>query len=184
MNISREEKILLLKIARKSIEERLFGKSTIDIPEIETELLNKVTGVFVTIHKRRNLRGCIGNIIGYLPLRESVKRLAIESAFSDPRFPPLSKEEYQEIDIEITILSELKDALLEDISPGMGVLLSMGGNSATYLPQVWEQLPTKEQFLSSLCIKAGLWEKCYEDPRVKFKIYRGFVFSEKELGLF
>ncbi|HOM38239.1 MAG TPA: AmmeMemoRadiSam system protein A [Spirochaetota bacterium] len=183
MDISKESKILLLKIARKTIEEKLFGRSEINIDENVNKELDTISGVFVTIHKKGMLRGCIGNIFGYLPLKEAVKRLAIESAFKDPRFLPLNKEEYKDIDIEITILSEPEDTDIEDIKPGMGVVLSLGLRSATYLPQVWEQLPDKEEFLSSLCLKTGLDRNCFKRHDVRFKTYKGIVFSEKEMGL-
>jgi len=183
MNINRETKITLLNLARKTIEEKLFGKSSITINNLENSELDIVAGVFVTIHKKGELRGCIGNIFGFLPLKESVKKLAIESAFKDPRFFPLTKEEYKDIDIEITVLSEPKDASLDEIKPGLGVVISLDRNMATYLPQVWEQIPDKDVFLSSLCLKAGLDRTCFKDPKVRFKTYEGLVFSEKDLNL-
>jgi AmmeMemoRadiSam system protein A len=183
MELSDELKRNLLKLARKTIEQELFGKSDI-APDLDFPELQKVAGVFVTLHKKGNLRGCIGNIVGRAPLKDTVKNMAVAAAFQDPRFPSLSKDEYEEIDLEITVLSEPKPAKAEEIQEGRhGVVLTRDGKQGTYLPQVWDQLPEKTVFLSSLCMKAGMEKDCWTDPNTRIQTYEGIDFSEKDLGL-
>lgn len=89
--------MILIKVARKAIEEKLFGKSSQAILEedLNKEIFQEKRGVFVTLNKRGNLRGCIGHIQPILPLIQGVKENAINAAFNDPRFPPLSQRNIQ-----------------------------------------------------------------------------------------
>lgn len=182
MNLSREMKVALLKLARKTIEEKLFGKSDI-LTDTNFEELKKVCGVFVTLHRKGELRGCIGNIIGQYPLSEGIARMALASAFEDPRFVPLSEREYPEIDIEITVLSPLVNASAESVEVGKhGVFISRGYNKGVLLPQVaTEHAMDRETFLSQTCLKAGLHKDCWKDKNTKIETFTGDVFSEKEL---
>ncbi len=169
-NLTPEQEKRLLRLARETIKKRLLGEGMDTIEEPDGSLLEK-RGVFVTLHKKGNLRGCIGHIIGQMPLWQGVKENALNAAFSDPRFPPLSPEELKEIDIEISVLTppiplryESVEELLQKLVPGRhGVIIKKGPYQATFLPQVWEQLPDKEEFLSHLCMKASLppyeWKK-------------------------
>jgi len=125
---------------------------------------------FVTINKRANdqLRGCIGSLQAYRPLYKDIISNAQAAALHDPRFPPMTPEELKDIKIEVSILSEPKPLQYNDVEDLRkkivpmkdGVVLRYDGYQATYLPQVWEQLPDFDAFFSSLCMKAGLPGDC------------------------
>ncbi len=126
--------------------------------------------VFVTINTEPNeqLRGCIGSLQAYRPLYKDIISNAQSAALRDPRFPPLSVEELKDIKIEVSVLSEPKVLAYHDpkdlkskIVPFQdGIVLKYQGKQATYLPQVWEQLPKFDDFFSSLCQKADLTQDC------------------------
>ncbi len=185
--ITPEQGKRLLKLARETIKKRLVGEGDDRIDNLEEALLDK-KGVFVTLNKRGNLRGCIGHIIGQMPLWEGVRENAINAAFSDPRFPPLSPEELDEIDIEISVLTEPRplkytsvDDLLQKLIPGKhGVIIKKGPYQATFLPQVWEQLPNKEEFLSHLCMKASLPPYEWKKGTLDVFTYEVQSFAEKQ----
>ena len=113
---------------------------------------------------------------------------AINAAFRDPRFPPLSRDELNRIKIEVSILTnprplEYKDAqdLLAKLRPGIdGVIIKKGFHEATFLPQVWEQLPRKEDFLTHLCLKAGLDGDAWRRGDLEVSTYQVQAFEEEE----
>lgn len=184
--LSKVQKKNLLNLARQAIKEK-FTKSKSKTNFHDRELKQK-KGCFVTIHKHGKLRGCIGSIFAKESLFECVKNNAINAAFYDFRFTPLKKEELNEIEIEISILSEplvyngSKDKLLEFLIPMKhGVILRRQNNSATYLPQVWSDLPDKSEFLKSLCLKGGMEESCWKNPLTTVETYEAFVFNEKTI---
>ena len=168
-------KKILLRVARLAIEEEFAGRPLIDRDALVSrypELAEK-RAVFVTLNKERGaggyeLRGCIGSIIPVRPLIDDVIHNAKAAAFQDPRFPPLTPEELPHVRIEISILTipqkvEYTDTkhLRRIIRPGIdGVILRLGTRQATFLPQVWEQLPDFDLFFSHLCQKAGLPANC------------------------
>ncbi|MEI8364209.1 MAG: AmmeMemoRadiSam system protein B [archaeon] len=162
---------ILIKLARKSISDKLSNLKTNkeEIKEIIPQEYLEKKGVFVTLTINNRLRGCIGNIIGTSPVYEGVIDNAKNAAFSDHRFNKLTKNEFEKIDIEVSILSVPSSCSLSDIKKNDGVILQKGYNSAIYLPQVWEQLPNKDEFLGSLCEKAGLEWNCYKDEKTIFK---------------
>ena len=178
--MSEEKGQQLVQLARQTIAKRL-GISQNDSGDMESRLSDDFfqsrRGTFVTLTKNNQLRGCIGNLVPDKSLKEGVKDNAINAAFNDPRFPALSKEELEQIEIEVSLLTEPKpleykdaDDLLAKLRPHVdGVILRKGMYSSTFLPQVWEQLPEKELFLSHLCLKAGLpadeWKKGDLDVR-------------------
>ena len=182
-----EEKKYLLALARKTISHYLEKGSsgTIDEPPFET--LMEPAATFVSLHSRGELRGCIGTLVASQPLYLSVCTNALNAAFEDDRFGPLTKEELERVKLEISVLSELKPLtfsspsdLLEKLVPNKhGVLLERGGRSATFLPQVWEQLPEKERFLSELCAKAGLPPRAWLEKGLRVWTYAADVFSEE-----
>ncbi len=165
---------IMLHIARLAIMEVFLGKPLIDREELIREYpqLAEKQAVFVTLNKqeggRTSLRGCIGSIIPYRSLIDDIIYNARAAAFEDPRFPPLKEEELEHIKIEISLLtipralsySDTED-LRRKIVPGKyGVILKFGGRQATFLPQVWEQLPEFDLFFQQLCLKAGLPGNC------------------------
>jgi hypothetical protein len=184
------EKIIqkyLLTIARNAIAEELGIKTREMEKPSNAEVLDEARGVFVTLEQNGQLRGCIGNIMPVYPLEEAVRKNASNAAFGDPRFTPVEKDEFDSIEIEISVLTvpeklEYKDAddLLAKLQVGKdGVVLKKGYNEATYLPQVWEQVPDKEQFLGSLCMKAGLMMDEWKKGDLEVKTYRVEIFKEE-----
>ena len=117
---------------------------------------------------------------------EGIRNNAVNAAFHDPRFPPLSKNELDQVDIEISLLTrpeplEFTDSgdLLAKLRPGVdGLIVRKGPYSATFLPQVWEQLPDKKSFLSHLCAKAGLSPEEWQRPGLEVMIYQVQYFEE------
>lgn len=149
----------------------------------ENPLYTLKTGIFVTLHKGLELRGCIGHIVGYLPLKESLFEMAEAAAFSDPRFPPLNQSELNDVTIEISILSSPVPVDSEEkIIPGKhGVVLKQGFRQAVFLPQVApEQGWDRDEMLTQLSMKAGLNPKAYQDKDTKFFVFTADVFSEED----
>jgi len=188
--VAKEEKMLLndaqqkklLKIARDTITTYLKTGSALEIKE-DDPVLNKEMGAFVTLHKNGELRGCIGNIIGRGPLYLTVRDMAIESATGDPRFSKVKPEEMKDIDIEISVLSELnKIKSADEIELGVhGVLIRKGFASGVFLPQVATETGwSKEEFLSCLCSqKAGLLPDAWKTGEVDMYVFTAEVFGEK-----
>ncbi|MEA2029395.1 MAG: AmmeMemoRadiSam system protein A [Campylobacterota bacterium] len=165
-----EDKKILLKIARTAIQEKLDDRFILDRVALikEHPWLRSDGAVFVTINKRAKLRGCIGSLQAHRDILEDTASNAISAAFHDPRFEPLSKEEFKEIEIEISILTEPKLIKYKDVAdlkkiirPNIdGVVLKYGNARATFLPLVWESLPKFDEFFGHLCQKAGLTSDC------------------------
>lgn len=189
--ISKKVQEILLRISRSAIAQKFNIK--FDNPLAEKNLdaetrgiLNKNCGVFVTLQIDHELRGCIGIIETNEPLIKTLPEHALYAAFDDPRFPPLQSDEFEKIKIEISLLTPPKpleyknaDDLLRKLIPFKhGVIIRKSFFSATFLPQVWEQLPNKEDFLSHLCVKAGLDSKEWKNNNLKVITYEAEVFSE------
>jgi AmmeMemoRadiSam system protein A len=119
-------------------------------------------------------------------LVDGVAENAINAAFHDPRFPPLEAEELTQVKFEISVLTVPRKLAFNDaedlerqLQPGVhGVILSRGGRRATFLPQVWDQLPDHESFLGHLCQKGGLEARCWHDPRTTVRVYEAESFEE------
>lgn len=182
-----KEKEELLLLARSAIVAQLDKKAEVQRPEKPSPAFTQKQGCFVTLNKNRALRGCIGTIEPVDSLMEGIERNAQNSAFRDPRFPPLSKEEIEDVNIEISVLTppeilEYRDPedLLDKLMPGVhGVILSNGWNQSTFLPQVWEQLPEPVMFLEHLCRKGGMKKDCWKDKETVVKVYQVEHFSEQ-----
>ena len=163
---------LLLEIARSAIFQTL-DKSEQKVPMVGKipDELNKKRATFVTLTLKGNLRGCIGMLEACRPLAEDVAENARAAAFDDPRFEPLSKEEFEDLEIHISVLSPPEEMvfsseaeLLEQIRPGVdGLILQEGGRRGAFLPCVWEELPDQELFLMHLKMKAGLPSTYWSD---------------------
>ena len=163
MNVPCDTEIgaLLLTRARAAIARRL-GLALPSVPD--APWLHDKGACFVTLTQDGSLRGCIGSLRPQRTLGEDVDHNAVAAAFDDPRFPPLSAREYPLIRIEVSLLSvpEFLDIaneneLIDQLQPGRdGLILFSGCRSATFLPQVWEQLPEPHRFVSALKQKAGL----------------------------
>ena len=142
----------------------------------------------MTLTKGGRLRGCIGSVEAYRPLVLDVHYNALAAAFRDPRFPPLSVEEWPHTTLEVSVLSEPEvlhyrdfGDLLEKVKPGMGLILEHPHGRATFLPQVWEKIPDPVRFLSELAYKAGLPPSVYEDPKTTLKHYGVEKFTYEDL---
>jgi AmmeMemoRadiSam system protein A len=187
--LSEDEGNYLLVVARNTIKNRL---NNMEEPQIDwkdlPEKFHEQLGTFVTLTIDGNLRGCIGHIIPRETVIEGIRENSINAAFRDPRFPPLTREEFDKIDIEISILTtpeELSytdaDDLLNKLRPGVdGLIVKKGHYEATFLPQVWDQLPDKEEFLSHLCLKAGLAHDSWRKEKLQVSTYQVQAFEEEK----
>jgi AmmeMemoRadiSam system protein B/AmmeMemoRadiSam system protein A len=175
------EKKALLAFARKTLS-RIFTTDTVPLARGFDERLQQPRGVFVTLRKKGDLRGCIGRMVADEPLARLVGIMSLQAAFNDRRFPQLTADELKDIEIEISVLTPMKQvAGADDIIVGRdGVLLTKDDHSAVFLPQVaTEQGWNREQMLDNLCLKAGLtvgsWKK-----GAKFLTFQAIVFSESQ----
>ncbi|MCL2705104.1 MAG: AmmeMemoRadiSam system protein A [Spirochaetaceae bacterium] len=178
--ITDEEKKILLESARETIASKLAERKA--VYGHTTKTLETKCGAFVTLHKHGQLRGCIGNLIGVKPLYNTIRDMAIASAFEDPRFMPLSKKELEEIDIEISVLSPLvKIKSIDEIKIGEhGILIKRGFRSGTFLPQVAvEQKWDVNELLENVCFKAGMDKNSWKAPDTELFVYSAIVFGEK-----
>lgn len=187
MNYSEEETgSILTRLARAAIAAKLGLE--FPPPDIAgLDWLKQQGASFVTLKKNGNLRGCIGSIEAYRPLVEDIQANAVAAALNDPRFPPLSADEFNDVDIEVSLLTQPEPlptaseeeilALLQRQHPG--VVLSLGRRRATFLPQVWEQLPDAQEFMAHLKMKAGLPPN-YWHPDMQVSIYQVRKFSETD----
>ncbi len=173
----------LLDLARKSLEASVRGDRFI-LPDAIPPEVKERSGCFVTLTVRGALRGCIGYIEPVKPLYMAVAENAANAALSDPRFPKVRPEELRDIRIEVSVLTRPStlahggpDDLLSKLVPGRdGVILRQGARQSTYLPQVWEQLPDKVEFLEQLSLKGGMPMDGWKDAEVK--TYRAIHFQE------
>jgi AmmeMemoRadiSam system protein A len=188
--ISTDDKRYLLHLARTVILDHLGEKTSSPLPARSTPEFMEKRGCFVTLHANGRLRGCIGIIEPVKSLIAAVKEYAVHAGFHDPRFSPVTLQEMKNIIIEISILTkpvplnfQNADDLKKQLNPGVhGVILTHGHHRATFLPQVWEQLPATEDFLGHLCQKAGVGKTCWKDTKTAVEVYQVTVFSEKEMN--
>jgi AmmeMemoRadiSam system protein A len=183
-SLTENEKKILLKTARETIDARLHNRKP-EYPE-PTDNLKTECGAFVSLHKKGSLRGCIGYITGVKPLIETVKDVASSSAFNDPRFSPITENEYDDLELEISVLSPIRKVKnIDEIKVGVhGIVIKRGYYSGLLLPQVateygWD----RDTFLSHTCNKAGLPSDAWKKLDTSIEIFSAIVFNEKELGL-
>jgi AmmeMemoRadiSam system protein A len=183
MDLSFDEKKILLSAARNSILS-LFEKVKIEAPDYEKyPVLKSHAGAFVTLTEHKQLRGCIGYIIGGQPVFKTVCDAAIQAAIHDPRFSPIREEELKIISIEISILSEpFPLNSYDEIELGKhGLILEERGRRGLLLPQVpIEHKMNKEEYLEAICQKSGLHRSYWREKELKLKGFTATVFSEKE----
>lgn len=179
---------MLLKMARASIAEQLGLPVDSTQIDLDQPFLEVKQGLFVTLHKNGDLRGCIGVIEPVEPLRTAVGKTARLAAFKDFRFAPLARDEFDQVDLEISLLSlpekfeySTSKELVQRLVPFKdGVIIEKGNRRATFLPQVWEKLPDTASFLSQLCIKAGLDADEWTKGDLTVHTYRVHLFCEKK----
>jgi len=189
--ISPEEQKILLGDARESIVSKLEGRQPRYSQEAaKSKVLQEPCGAFVTLHKldkadgdpeERSLRGCIGRMTASQPLLETVRVMAREAAFGDPRFPPLRHDELEQCHIEISALSPMSVCPdPQQVKVGIhGLYLVRGSRAGVLLPQVpIEQGWNLQEYLDYICIKAGLPEKSYDATDAKLFTFTAVVFGE------
>ncbi len=170
----------LLEIARKSLIAVSAGKGVPEFKLDDPELQSR-NGVFVTLNKKGELRGCIGNFRPQTPLYETVAAQAEHSALHDQRFPAVRPIELEDIDIEISVLlpeKPIKDPLAWEFGKH-GIIVRRGWQQATFLPQVAEHFMTREEMLAACCRKAGMLSNMWRDAETTVLIYEAQVFGEK-----
>lgn len=186
-SLTQEERLFLLKLARESINKAVFHRPLSKVTNDSlTPSLTEDGASFVTLTIDGDLRGCIGTLEAHQGLAVDVQERAAQAAMEDYRFPPLSAEELEKVSIEISRLTkpeELKYSKPEEL-PGLlrpnvdGVILQHGFKRATFLPQVWEQLPDPHDFLSHLCAKMGSSPDLWKRVMLQVSIYQVEEFHE------
>jgi AmmeMemoRadiSam system protein A len=185
--LTEAEKRILLQLAREALERGVNRQS---LPRLDqtnlTPALRAQGASFITLTKHGQLRGCVGALEPYQPLVDDVREHAIAAALQDYRFPPVQPNELPKIEIEVSRLTiptpldyTSSEDLLARLHPGLdGVLLRDGSRRATFLPQVWEQIPDKVEFLSQLCAKMGAARDLWRRKHLEVLIYQVEEFHE------
>jgi AmmeMemoRadiSam system protein A len=182
LGLSAQDKERLLEIARLAIERAVKGQDASDV-DVPPGILGEDRGAFVTINKRGQLRGCIGYIEAVKPLYQTVREMAEAAALHDPRFPSVTADELDELEIEISVLTPLKRVDdVSEIEVGLhGIYIRRGYASGLLLPQVatdygWD----RETFLQHTCMKAGLPTDAWQKKETEIYIFSADIFSESE----
>lgn len=191
--LSPEQGQTLVRLARRTISRELGRNEAGAESDALSAALNdpcfqEKQGTFVTLKLHGQLRGCIGSVIPVESILAGVRRNALRAAFQDHRFIPLSAKELDHVAIEVSVLTEPKPLiyrngsdLLAKLRPDIdGVIVRKGTAGATYLPQVWQQLPHHEMFLSSLCLKAGLSADAWQKNDLEVLTYQVQYFEEEQ----
>ncbi|MDR3342124.1 MAG: AmmeMemoRadiSam system protein A [Treponema sp.] len=188
--ITPEEQQALLSDARETITAKLEGRQPVywregkltTAIEAGTSALVQPCGAFVTLHIGKQLRGCIGSMAAATALEKTIHTMAVQAAFGDPRFPPLTIDELGRCHIEISALSPLEPCL-DPTSVHLGVhglYLVHHGRSGVLLPQVpVEQGWDRDEYLDYICVKAGLPPHSYDEPGAKLSTFTATVFGEE-----
>jgi AmmeMemoRadiSam system protein A len=179
---------VLLPLARQSIATALRLPSPVPAPA-ETPWLRAPGASFVTLTLGGELRGCIGSVVAHRPLGRDVADNARAAALDDPRFPPLTRAEFGPVHLEVSVLSVPEPYIcasraeaLAGLRPGVdGVIMTAHGRRATFLPQVWDDLPVPDQFMAHLMRKAGLPARFWDDT-VRLERYTVTAFPEPVAG--
>jgi len=184
MPYSADEKRALLELARASIS-RALGREEPIPAGLEAARLNEPRGVFVTLHRQRALRGCIGFVDARLPLQEAVREVAVKAAMEDPRFAPLERQELADLELEISVLSPLSPVQsIDDIVVGKhGLIVDAGYTRGLLLPQVATEYGwSREEFLSHTCVKAGLSASRWKQPGLSLYVFTTDTFSDTDVA--
>ena len=185
--LSPEERTLLLAQARQALTSGVRGAplAPLDLEAFPPKL--RQPGVaFVTLTMGGQLRGCVGALEAYQPLVEDVREHAVAAGLKDYRFPPVTSDELPQLSIEISRLTPPElleydgpDELLTKLRPGVdGVVIKDGLQRATFLPQVWEKLPSPVTFLEHLCQKMGAPANLWRKKKLDILIYQVEEFHE------
>lgn len=191
--VSDAEGEALIALARQSIKAKLgqaVDPRQLDAAHaaLKDKQVQAHRGTFVTLTIGGQLRGCIGNLTASDPIPDAIRKNAVSAAFHDYRFTPLTTEELDQVEIEVSILTTPKplsytnaqDLISKLRAHVDGVILGKGSAAATFLPQVWDQLPRPENFLSHLCQKAGLPSDAWQDMPLDVSTYQVQSFEERK----
>ena len=176
--LTNDEKKTLHNIALTAITKKLRNESPV-LPMAKTDTLNEKRGAFVSLHKNGQLRGCIGYVHGVKPLAEAINDMAIAAAFQDPRFSTLQENELSDLDIEISVLTPMKQiSNINEIEVGKhGLMMIKGPYSGLLLPQVATQYNWDRQtFLSETCHKSGLSADAWKNDDTEIYIFSAEIF--------
>jgi AmmeMemoRadiSam system protein A len=178
--LSEADRRAALQLARTSVVEAVFQRKLPDVFPSEGVFAER-RGVFVTLHVRHRLQGCIGVIEANEPLGEAIVRCAASAALEDPRFAPMKPEQLEELGIEISLLSPMEPIAPEAIEIGRhGLFVRLHAQRGLLLPQVAiEHRLTREKFLEETCRKAGLPHEAWRDPEACLFGFTCEVFSER-----
>ncbi len=177
--LSDAERKTLLDLARQAVVEAVcHGQPLQSIPKCE--VLERRCGVFVSLHVKGKLRGCIGVIDGREPLGESLARCAASAALEDPRFARMKPEEIEDVEIEISLLTPMEPIGAEEVEVGThGLLVEQGARRGLLLPQVaGEHHLDRERFLEETCWKAGLPRDAWKSSDTKIYGFRCEIVSQ------
>ncbi len=186
--LTAEEKQTLLQLAREALQQGVAQKPLPALsPQTLTPALKAEGASFVTLTIDGDLRGCIGALEPYQSLAADVREHAVAAALEDPRFPPVSRDELDRIRIEISRLTLPKrleytdaDELLSKLQPNVdGVIVRDGFRRATFLPQVWEKIPDKVDFMENLCYKMGEEPDVWRHKHLEVLTYQVEEFQEE-----
>jgi AmmeMemoRadiSam system protein A len=189
MTYTLDEQQILLDLARSTLERVTRGQSP---PDLDLDklppALTEDRACFVTLRRRVDgaLRGCTGTLIARHPLAQEVVSMTIQTAFSDPRFRPVSENEVEGLHLEISVLTppqplafDGSEDLLNKLHPGIdGVTLKLDNRRATFLPQVWESYPDPRVFLSLLSEKMGRAPDAWRNPHLEVETYQAVIIEE------
>jgi AmmeMemoRadiSam system protein A len=179
--LSDADRATILDLARQAIAEAVCHGRLIQ-PLSKGELLEQRCGVFVSLHAKGKLRGCIGVIESHEKLGESIVRCAAGAALEDPRFARVQPDEVGDLDIEVSLMSPLEPIRPEDVEIGIhGLLVEQGRHRGLLLPQVaTEHHLDRERFLEETCWKAGLAREAWKDPETRIYGFCCEIVSEKK----
>jgi AmmeMemoRadiSam system protein A len=185
-HLTAEQGRTLVELARQALEDRIGRRASArPAPPVDPELQREGAS-FITLTAQGKLRGCIGTPQAYAPLTEDVQENAIRAALMDPRFPAVTADELEDLEIEVSVLTPPRaldcppEERAERIRPGTdGLLLTSGYHRGLLLPQVWEKIPDPEDFLAILCQKAGLSPSAWRRSDTELHIFQVQAFHEK-----
>lgn len=178
-SLSETDRRAALQLARTAVVQAVSHRTLVDVIPREGVFAER-HGVFVTLHVRGRLQGCIGVIEANEPLGEAIVRCATSAALEDPRFTPMRTDQLGELNIEISLLSPMEPIAPESIEIGHhGLFVRLHAQRGLLLPQVAiEHRLTREQFLEETCRKAGLHREAWHDPETSLLGFTCEVFSE------
>ncbi|MGH9816410.1 MAG: AmmeMemoRadiSam system protein A [Candidatus Acidiferrales bacterium] len=181
-SFSKDDRRALLELAREAVTAAVTRQTSPPIPPLGSDSAS--CGVFVSLHLRGRLRGCIGVLEGAGSLAETVARCAVSAALEDPRFEPLTAVELAELEFEVSVLSALRTATPDEVEPGRhGLRVRQGDFSGLLLPQVATRYHwSRERFLEETCNKAGLPADAWRDPATQIEVFTAEVFAEAEFA--